>query len=306
MRRNFCFVLVAAVVAAVMGAMPLWPLPSSFSAGEATLKLHSEFKFQYVGGSLPNVVIDKAMSRYSSLIAVPEGVDGEIQACLLSVSDEVVGVIVGADESYSLAVSATGSCQISAKNTWGLLRGMETFSQLLVRSTTADKAVSLAHAPLSVADAARFGHRGVLIDTARHYLPIAEIQRVIDSLPTSKFNVLHWHTVDAESFPLSTPSEPTMVEAAFSPAMVYSMNELADMRAYANERGVEIIFELDVPGHAAAWTKGKPEVMADCFAKYYYNINDFALNPVSSSYTVLYLVAHLMLLLLLLLYRPLR
>ena len=58
------------------------------------------------------------------------------------------------------------------------------------------------------------------------------------------------------------------------------MNDLNSITNYAHERGIRLIFEVDVPGHAASWTKGKPEIMADCFAKYYYNVNDFALNPV--------------------------
>lgn len=61
--------------------------------------------------------------------------------------------------------------------------------------------------------------------------------------------------------------------------MTYSMEQIQQMTAYAADRAIDLIVEIDVPGHAASWTAGKPELMADCFAKYYYNINDFALNP---------------------------
>ena len=94
-----------------------------------------------------------------------------------------------------------------------------------------------------------------------------------------RFNVLHWHMIDAESFPYKSPSEPTMSEAAFSPKMTFTSEDINAVTEYGYERGVEVLLELDVPGHAASWTKGKKEIMADCFAKYYYNINDFALNP---------------------------
>lgn len=76
-----------------------------------------------------------------------------------------------------------------------------------------------------------------------------------------------------------TPSAPTMVQGAYAPDKIYSMSDLTELKEYAKERGVEIIMEIDIPGHAAAWNDGKPEIMADCFDKYYYNINDFALNP---------------------------
>ena len=100
--------------------------------------------------------------------------------------------------------------------------------------------------------------------------------------------MLHWHAVDAESFPIETPSEPTMTKSAFKPDMIYSQKDIQSLVEYAHDRGVEIIFEIDVPGHAAGWTLGKPEIMADCFEKYYYNINDFALDvTLDETYTTL-------------------
>ncbi len=99
--------------------------------------------------------------------------------------------------------------------------------------------------------------------------------------------MLHWHTVDAESFPLKSPSQPDMVKGAWSPSSIYSMDTLAELTSYARDRGVEIIFELDVPGHAAGWIKGKPELIADCMTKYS-NINNYALNPsLEDTYTTL-------------------
>lgn len=70
-----------------------------------------------------------------------------------------------------------------------------------------------------------------------------------------------------------------MVKGAFSPSQIYTADDLKTVKDYAYERGIELVVEVDVPGHAASWTAGKKEIMADCFAKYYYNINDFALNP---------------------------
>jgi hexosaminidase len=156
-----------------------------------------------------------------------------------------------------------------------MLRGLETFSQLLVRGED----VELVDLPVDISDHARYGHRGLLVDTARHYIPVSELLKVVDSMVVNKMNVLHWHAVDAESFPLNTPSEPTMVSGAFNKDMIFEMSDLTQVRQYAFARGVEVVLEIDIPGHAASWTAGKKQIMADCFAKYYYNINDFALNP---------------------------
>ena len=57
------------------------------------------------------------------------------------------------------------------------------------------------------------------------------------------------------------------------------MTDVQGLSQYANERGVVVIHEIDVPGHAASWNAGYPELMADCMVKYSYNINDFALDP---------------------------
>jgi hexosaminidase len=63
---------------------------------------------------------------------------------------------------------------------------------------------------------------------------------------------------------------------------------LKTLNEFAHRRGVEIIFEVDVPGHAASWAAGKPELLADCIAKYGYNINNLALNPAKEeTYTTL-------------------
>lgn len=78
---------------------------------------------------------------------------------------------------------------------------------------------------------------------------------------------------------MDTPSAPLLVRGAYSPQATYSMSDIQQVVQYGSDRGVRVLLEIDVPGHAASWTKGYPEVMADCFVKYSYNINDFALNP---------------------------
>jgi hexosaminidase len=141
------------------------------------------------------------MSRYQTLIAVPQESTGTVKTCNLDIADAAEVPIVNSDESYSLNVDADGVCTISSKTIWGALRGLESFTHFLVRNADMSR-VELVSSAVSVTDAPRFGHRGMLIDTARHYLSVPTIQKVIDALPLNKFNVLHWHAVDAESFPI--------------------------------------------------------------------------------------------------------
>ena len=97
----------------------------------------------------------------------------------------------------------------------------------------------------------------------------------------NKFNKLHWHIVDSQSFPFNSPSEPELVKGAYTSQLVYSVEDLRVLNDYARRRGVEIIFEVDVPGHAASWGAGKPDLLADCIAQYGHNINNLALDPVN-------------------------
>ena len=83
----------------------------------------------------------------------------------------------------------------------GAIRWLETFSQLVVFDF-ATELYSIPLAPWAISDAPRFPHRGLMIDTSRHFEPIAAVKRVIDSLAYVKLNTLHWHMSDSQCFPL--------------------------------------------------------------------------------------------------------
>ena len=101
------------------------------------------------------------------------------------------------DESYSLTIPECGSVGASAfafaqaATVYGALRALETFSQLVVFDF--DNSVYVVRqAPLVIKDAPRFPHRGLMIDTSRHFQPLPTNRSMIDSLPFAKLNVLHW------------------------------------------------------------------------------------------------------------------
>jgi len=73
--------------------------------------------------------------------------------------------------------------------------------------------------------------------------------------------------VDAQSFPFASDSSPEIVKGAYSPQLTYSPADIKTITDNAIDRAVRVIFEIDVPGHAASWAAGYPNTMADCFAK---------------------------------------
>ena len=160
---------------------------------------------------------------------------------------------LGDDESYWLALNAEDeSVEIVAATTWGALHGLRTLYQL------AQPTGAIVHAQwqgLEIEDGPRFGWRGVLIDVARHFMPVAVLREVVDGLALLKMNVLHLHLTDDQGFRFPSATFPNAVSVDH-----YGADELRALVAYAADRGVRVLAEIDVPGHVTCWVAGHPEL----------------------------------------------
>jgi len=116
---------------------------------------------------------------------------------------------------------------IRAETVYGARHGLETLSQLVARvpaplevagrgRNTPRNHVLLMASNVRLSDAPVFCHRGLMLDTARHFLPLHDMQRTLDGMAASKLNVLHWHATDTQSFPLELPSVPQLARWAQS------------------------------------------------------------------------------------------
>jgi hexosaminidase len=179
---------------------------------------------------------------------------------------------LGMDESYRLDVDSPVA-KLIAPTIWGAMRGLETFSQLVSpdwhqnASTTHHHrqklfSYSLTHLPLSIEDQPRFPWRGLLLDTSRHYLPVSVIKRTLDAMAYNKLNTLHWHLVDSQAFPFASVRFPRLSMGALHPDAVYTHADIREVVAFARERGIRVVPEVDMPGHTASWGVGYPEIMA--------------------------------------------
>ena len=116
---------------------------------------------------------------------------------------------LGVDESYTLYIPGNtdmgGEITLTALTVWGALRGLETFAQLVSYQQSAGEQPTpgfyVQWTPMSIQDAPRYSWRGLLVDSGRHYLSKELLERTVDTMAAMKLNVLHWHIVDAESFP---------------------------------------------------------------------------------------------------------
>jgi hexosaminidase len=128
------------------------------------------------------------------------------------------------------------------------------------------KNVEIANAPWDIQDEPRFGFRGLLIDTSRHYQPVEIIKQIIEAMSYAKLNVLHWHIIDEESFPLEVPSYPELWKGSYTGWERYTLDDARDIVEFAKSRGINVMAEIDVPGHAESWGVGYPDLWpsVDC------------------------------------------
>ncbi|KAL5021202.1 hypothetical protein ScPMuIL_000357 [Solemya velum] len=165
------------------------------------------------------------------------------------------------DESYDLFVKQKGAF-IYANEVWGALRGLETFSQLVFKGSNDELYIK----DTVINDYPRFIHRGLLIDTSRHYIFKEVIFDVMDGMLQNKMNVFHWHIVDDQSFPYQSRVYPDLSEkGAFHPAFVYSLEDIAEIIEYARIRGIRVIPEFDTPGHTYSWGLSRPDILTQCY-----------------------------------------
>jgi hexosaminidase len=91
-----------------------------------------------------------------------------------------------------------------------------------------------------------------MIDSSRHFLPVTLIKKTIDGLLFNKMNILHWHIIDQDSFPLEVASVPELNQYG-KVGGSYSLAEVKDVISYAKLKGVRVIVEIDTPAHTHSW-----------------------------------------------------
>mgnify|MGYP002735295396 CR=1 FL=1 len=220
------------------------------------------------GGPKIHPYCEVASSELSAMIGSPipviDSLDdlGEHSPIRFIVSDHPS--IPRGKEAYVLTVSAA-EVLVLARKPRGIFRGLTTLLQLVQVSDDGTAHLD----PVIVEDAPRYKWRGLSLDVARSFLPVAEVKQVIDLLARYKMNVLHLHLSDDQGWRLEVPSRPSLTEAAGTTAVDggrwghYTVEDYADLVQYAAARGIEIVPEFDTPGHVNAATHAYGELNAN-------------------------------------------
>ena len=185
----------------------------------------------------------------------------------------VIGRVESAgDEGYDLVV-APDHVTITANTPAGLFYGVQTFRQALppfveLEAVRPSDLVVGARA-VHVVDHPRFGWRGAMLDVARHFFSVEDVKRYVDLIALHKMNRLHLHLADDQGWRLEITSRPALTtrgavtEVGGGPGGFYTQAEYADLVAYAADRFVTIVPEIDMPGHTNAALASYAELNCD-------------------------------------------
>jgi len=232
--------------------MHLMPCAKSMDTLSAHLLLDdsgTELDIQWLGCTTPR--LRDAVARMQRQLGVQLPL---IINCLARSSDHPD---LHCDESYQLRVDPKNeSITVNANTEWGILRSLATLSQLVEYSGNAAHPTSIESC--NIKDAPAFTWRGLMLDPARHFLPIKVIEETLDLMFLFKLNVLHLHLTDDQGFRFFSPTYPELAEIG-GEGNYYTTDQLKGLVQSASARGIRIIPELDIPGHCTSWLAAKPE-----------------------------------------------
>ena len=261
---TFLFAALSVTTSAQNNTAALIPMPNNIekSKNGITIELNGN---TVISSSLPcnsfvlqelKSIIEKRMqlslahSNYSKKNRIELSIDS-------SMSDK---------ERYTLEVDKRG-VTITGGSEGALFMALQTLDQILIGDVcnTADKRIE----HIRIDDKPRFAHRAIMIDPARHFLPVNDVKFFIDQMARFKYNVLQLHLTDDQGWRIEIKSHPKLTEiGAFrnnenapSPDNGYYTHEdIKEIIAYATDRNIEVIPELDIPGHSVAILKAYPEL----------------------------------------------
>ncbi|KQV57022.1 MULTISPECIES: beta-N-acetylhexosaminidase [unclassified Caulobacter] len=260
--------LAASSAVAATQALPIIPVPAELSRGSGVLVVRSGAVVSVPAGDAGALWAARLLAAQVKQtrgldLVVREGGAGQI---VLARDPSVT-----AAEGYGLTVTPKGA-RIAAKDDAGLLYGAMTLAQLLSPDAAFGQPVKVP--ALTVRDQPRFAWRGIMVDVARHFQPAESLKPLIDAMAAHKMNVLHLHLSDDQGWRVEIKRYPKLTEigawrtpptAGEAPSVqpyggFYTQDQIRDLVAYARERSVTIVPEIDLPGHAQAAVAAYPEI----------------------------------------------
>ncbi len=236
------------------------PWPASLTLGSGSVAIDPNFSVSLTGAGSSDPRVQAAALRLFDRLyhqtgirvlprLTPAGTPATL-TILVENKDHRPPQKLGDDERYSL-IAADNRIRLSANSPLGALRGIETFLQLITPS--------FAVPAVNIQDGPRFPWRGLSLDVSRHFIPVENVKRTLDGLAAVKMNVFHWHLSDDQGFRIESKKFPRLHQLG-SDGLYYTQTQVADVLDYARARGIRVVPEFDIPGHATSWLPGYPKL----------------------------------------------
>lgn len=250
------------------------PIPAEFSIrDEAPFVINSRTSIVVSGRNTALRAVGRLLGGLLGLSVFEED---RPQAIGLSINPRLKKAL--GREGYRLTSCAKG-VSIVAATAQGVFYGIQSLRQLLpleIEQLGVGAVQELSVPALRITDRPRFGWRGAMLDVARHHLSLAEIKRFLDAMALHKLNVMHWHLVDDQGWRLEIKRFPKLTEVGAwrkqSPRHgnrkegdgipyggYYTQEQVREIVAYAAERYITVVPEIEMPGHAASALAAYPQ-----------------------------------------------
>ncbi len=269
--------------------LPLIPYPANLTRGEGTFNLKQLTAITTPAG-------DEAVARYAQEFATQlektSGIKVPVNPTTAATSLVMTKDATLAHEAYKLTVSEAG-INIAAADSTGFFYAIQTLKQLMPHAiynrSGASTAIDWTVPCVEIADQPQLGHRGYMLDVARHFFSKTEVKRILDIMATYKMNRFHWHLTDDQGWRIDIPEYPKLAQVGavrkgsfvnaggsskffddteYGRGMYYTLDDLREIVAYAKNLNIEIIPEIDLPGHMVAAVAAYPEFSCDPTKKY--------------------------------------
>jgi hexosaminidase len=290
--RIIAFIMVLANMN-ISNAQPLniIPAPYSETKGNGTYHLAKNISISNHGASAE--LVNEIANELKLATAKEVRIGGKIGAIVLSiVNEETIG-----KEGYFLEVNEKG-IQIKANTNAGLFYGWQTVKQIMPAAIYSNKnndAIDWSLPYVKIMDKPRFGWRGLMLDVSRHFFSKADVKIFIDDMARYKYNRFHWHLTDDQGWRIEIKSLPKLTEVGAwrperkgkwmnttTPSVTepktyggyYTQEDLKEIVAYAKSKFIEVIPEIDIPGHSLAMITAYPQLSTTPNYPYQVNVGE--------------------------------
>ncbi len=246
------------------------PWPANVTLGNGSVRVDISFSVALSGEGSKDARVTSAVNQLflrlkrQTGIPVARHVLNQDQSATVSIvveqKDHRAPQRLGDDERYSLEVG-NNHVRLSADKPLGVLRGIDTLLELVEQNKAVNGSGTAGFSipAVTIHDGPRFPWRGLSLDVARHFMPEDEVERTLDGMAAVKLNVLHLHLSDDEGFRVESKRYPRLQKYG-SDGVYYTQAQIREIIAYARDRGIRIVPEFDMPGHATSWLVGYPRL----------------------------------------------